>query len=169
MMPTTPRRPRHARAGFTALAVSGLLALTACGSDDDAVRDAVDSVVPEVTLTGDSSPEATTTSEGTSGSDTAVAEYDPSGMTDTQRGVMDMILPFFATAGIEVDAQCFADAVRQLNDADAQKIIDAGPEGDPELGEEGQAIGDQAAACIPDISIPEISIPGFSVPELTAP
>jgi hypothetical protein len=57
-------------------------------------------------------------------------------------------ITYAAEQGIEVDADCFVDAVKGLSDEDAQAILDAGPSGSPEISEEGQAIGSAAALCI---------------------
>jgi hypothetical protein len=51
-------------------------------------------------------------------------------------------------AGIDYDADCINDAAGQLSDEDAEAIVAAGMEGDPDVSDEADAIGDSLADCI---------------------
>lgn len=63
-----------------------------------------------------------------------------------QDKVADMLIDAIRTTddteGITVDEDCVRDKVGELSDDDAKKILDAGPEGEPEgLSEEANGIG----------------------------
>lgn len=50
--------------------------------------------------------------------------------------------------GIELDEDCVRDAVAELSDDDAQKILDAGPDDEPEgLSEEAEGAAEQLTEC----------------------
>jgi hypothetical protein len=50
--------------------------------------------------------------------------------------------------GIEIDEGCIRDKVGELSDADARAILDAGPEGDPDVSDEAELIGESMFDCI---------------------
>ena len=67
----------------------------------------------------------------------------------TQDEVADMMIDAMDEEGLEVDESCMRDATSKLSDDDAQKILDAGPDGDPEgLSDEAEAVASEAVACI---------------------
>lgn len=49
--------------------------------------------------------------------------------------------------GMELDEECVNDLASQLSDEDAEAIVAAGPDGDPEISDEGTAIGVQLMTC----------------------
>ena len=51
-------------------------------------------------------------------------------------------------AGISYDADCINDTAGQLSDDDAEAIVAAGMEGDPDVSDEADAIGDSMTECI---------------------
>lgn len=54
-----------------------------------------------------------------------------------------------ATAsGIELDRRCVDEIMAEMSDADARLILDAGPDGDPAISPEGEALGDEIISCI---------------------
>ena len=58
--------------------------------------------------------------------------------------------------GVTVDEECVRDTVDQLDDDDAQKILDAGPEGDPEgLSTSAEDIGSSILDCV-DIDLSSV-------------
>ncbi len=94
-------------------ATATVLALSACGGDDD----------------------------GGSGVQAQVADM----MIDT----MNEALEAEGVDGVDIDEDCIRDAANELSDDDARKILDAGPDGDPEgLSAEADAAGDALIDCI---------------------
>lgn len=49
---------------------------------------------------------------------------------------------------VDIDEDCIRDKVDELSDADAQAILDAGPEGDPEVSDAADAIGETMFDCV---------------------
>lgn len=58
-----------------------------------------------------------------------------------QSQVADELMKLAEDQGFELDRECVEDNAGDLSDEDAQKIVDAGLEGDVELSEEGDAVG----------------------------
>jgi hypothetical protein len=52
------------------------------------------------------------------------------------------------TAGFDLNEGCVNDIASQLSDDDAQAIVDAGPDGDPDVSTEGSALANQLAGCL---------------------
>ena len=52
-----------------------------------------------------------------------------------------------AAAGVTIDPVCLSKVIAKLSDADAQLIVDAGPEGSPTLSTAGEALSGEAQAC----------------------
>lgn len=103
---------------FGTIAIAAL-ALTACGGDDD----------------------------GGSG--------DGGGGGSAQDEVADMMIDVLNEAselegveGIEIDEDCIRDKVGELSDEDARAIVDAGPEGDPEVSDQAEVIGESMFECV---------------------
>lgn len=65
-----------------------------------------------------------------------------------QGEVADLFVEVAEDEGLELDRDCVDEATAKLSDDDAQKIVDAGPEGNPDISEEGDAIGDEVFSCI---------------------
>jgi hypothetical protein len=51
-------------------------------------------------------------------------------------------------AGFDLNKGCVNDIASQLSDDDAQAIVDAGPDGDPDVSTEGSALANQLASCL---------------------
>jgi hypothetical protein len=50
--------------------------------------------------------------------------------------------------GITIDEGCIRDRAGELSDDDAQKILDAGTDGDPDVSPEAEAVGARLIDCI---------------------
>lgn len=50
--------------------------------------------------------------------------------------------------GVEIDEGCIRDKIDELSDADAQAILDAGPDGEPEVSDEAETIGASMSDCV---------------------
>ena len=68
-----------------------------------------------------------------------------------QDEVADMMIEEMEAEGAELDEDCVRDAAGELSDDDAQKILDAGPDGDPDVSDEAQAAARKLVSCI-DVS-----------------
>lgn len=65
-----------------------------------------------------------------------------------QGEVADLFMDLASDGGIELDRGCVEEAAEGLSDDDAEKIIEAGTEGNPELSPEAEAIGDSMFSCV---------------------
>lgn len=66
-----------------------------------------------------------------------------------QGEVADMMIDELEAEDLDVDESCLRDATSKLSDDDAQKILDAGPDGDAEgLSDEAEAAAAEAIGCI---------------------
>ena len=65
----------------------------------------------------------------------------------SQKDVADLLIKTLDEQEISYDENCIRDKASQLSDDDAKLIADAGPEGDPEVSDEANAIGDQLIDC----------------------
>ena len=87
---------------------------------------------------------------------------------DVQDEVADMMIEMFdqmsELEGIEfgLDDDCVRDRVSELSDADARAILEAGPDGDPEVSPEAETIGESMAECVDlgDIDLGDLDIDG---------
>lgn len=169
------------------LAVGIAFAMSACGSDDKKTES---TTAPAVTSADESTestgaPAATVAApddsvSATENTPTDVTEAtdmteDPGptfvftpgdqipGLSDPQSQVVNMLVQVLDQLGMSeaLDTECIIGVVAQMSDADAQLIVDAGPNGDPTLSPAGQALQDDAEACFDDsaVTIPDISIP----------
>ena len=139
------------------MAVGLLMGAAACGSDDDS-GDAGDTtaatsattMTDESAMTEESSAgsAADDTMATTGGSGVAAPDVDLSGLSEAQAQVATENLAAAEAAGVEIDAECFVAAVKQLSDEDAEKIAAAGPNEDPDISPEGEAAGEDAALCV---------------------
>lgn len=95
-----------------------------------------------------------------------------------QDEVADMVLEQMEDEDVTIDEDCVRDAAGELSDEDAQKILDAGPDGEADdLSSEAQAAGAALVDCIDfdsmldeiDTSIPDITIPDITIPDITMP
>lgn len=51
-------------------------------------------------------------------------------------------------AGVTIDEDCIRDSSQDLSDDDAQKILDAGPDGDPVVSDDADAVAEALLECI---------------------
>ena len=67
---------------------------------------------------------------------------DDDGIGEQQQRVVDLLLSGAGEVGIELDDECVSENVAELSDDDAKAIADAGLEGEADISDEGDAIGD---------------------------
>lgn len=67
---------------------------------------------------------------------------DDDGIGAQQQRVVDLLLTGAGEAGIELDEECVSENVAELSDDDAKAIADAGLEGEADISDEGDAIGE---------------------------
>lgn len=65
-------------------------------------------------------------------------------MLDELRGTMEQE----GLEGVEIDEECVRDAVAKLSDDDAQAIVDAGPDGDPDISVDATEFAASMTSCI---------------------
>jgi LDH2 family malate/lactate/ureidoglycolate dehydrogenase len=71
------------------------------------------------------------------------------GGDDSQGEVADMMIEEMEAEGMEVDEDCVRDAAGQLSDDDAEKIAEAGPDGEPQdLSPEAMAAASALVNCV---------------------
>lgn len=73
---------------------------------------------------------------------------DSSGGGGRQGDVADEMIEVLEREGIEVDEDCVRDIADQLSDEDAEAIADAGVEGDPEVSDAGNELGEKLFDCV---------------------
>lgn len=88
---------------------------------------------------------------------------DGGGLTDDQATAVDQLLESAAADDIDVDRSCVEDLAAGLSDEDAAAIVAAGPDGDPELSADGEALTARLFGCV-DID----SLADSVIDELTA-
>jgi hypothetical protein len=77
----------------------------------------------------------------------AACGSDSDGASGAQAEVADAAIEAAGEEGIALDEECVNDLASQLSDEDAEAIAAAGPDGDPEISDEGAAIGVQLMSC----------------------
>lgn len=68
-----------------------------------------------------------------------------------QDEVVDLMYEALEQEGISADVldrDCMTDLVSELSDDDAEKLIEAGVDGDPDVSAEAEAIGDSMIECL---------------------
>ena len=65
-----------------------------------------------------------------------------------QGEVADMVIDAAADGGLELDSDCVNDTASKLSDDDAEKIVEAGTEGDPDVSPEAEALFDEIFNCV---------------------
>lgn len=70
------------------------------------------------------------------------------GGDSSQDEVADMMIDEMEAEGMDVDEDCVRDAAGELSDDDAQAILDAGPDGDPDVSDDAQAAATQLLGCV---------------------
>ena len=71
-----------------------------------------------------------------------------SGLTEDQQAAVDQLSGVEEDEGIVLDDDCVEETAAQLSDEDAAAIAEAGPDGDPELSAEGQALTLGLMSCV---------------------
>ena len=72
-----------------------------------------------------------------------------SGDGDGPQGeVATMMTETLDEAGITYDEDCIKDKASELSDEDAEAIVAAGVEGDPDVSDEADAIGESLSECV---------------------
>jgi hypothetical protein len=97
------------------------LALAACGGDDDGGGDG-----------------------GGGGGDGSPQDQ----VADMMMEVLDETMTGEEMEGVTVDEDCIRDKIGGLSDDDAQKILDAGPEGDPDVSDGADEISASIVECV---------------------
>jgi hypothetical protein len=70
------------------------------------------------------------------------------GGDSSQDEVADMMIDDMEAEGMDVDEDCVRDAAGELSDDDAQAILDAGPNGSPDVSDDAQAAATQLLGCV---------------------
>lgn len=70
------------------------------------------------------------------------------GASGSQGEVADMLLDSAEAEGMELDRGCVEDVAGKLSNDDAEKIIEAGPNGDAVLSADGEALGEEMFRCV---------------------
>jgi hypothetical protein len=65
-----------------------------------------------------------------------------------QGEVADLFMDLASEEDIELDRDCVEEAAEGLSDDDAEKIVEAGPEGDPDVSPEADAIAAAMFGCV---------------------
>jgi hypothetical protein len=95
----------------------------------------------------------------------AACGSDSGGSSGPQGEAADAAIAAASEEGMTLDEECVNDVASQLSDEDAEAIVAAGPDGDPDVSDEGTAIGAQLLGCadssdIADAFIEEIKASG---------
>jgi hypothetical protein len=77
----------------------------------------------------------------------AACGSDSGGASGAQGDAADAVIAAASEEGIELDEDCVDDLASGLSDEDAEAIAEAGPDGDPDVSEEGTAIGLELMSC----------------------
>ncbi len=70
------------------------------------------------------------------------------GSGSDQDEVADLLIEQAAGEDIELDEDCVRDTAAKLSDDDAAALVEAGVDGDPEISEAGDAIGEEIVNCL---------------------
>ena len=66
----------------------------------------------------------------------------------SQDEVADMVIEDMEAEGMEVDEDCVRDAAGELSDDDAEKILEAGADGEADVSDDAEAAATQLMGCI---------------------
>ena len=78
----------------------------------------------------------------------AACNSDDGGASGVQGEAAQQAIDEAADEGVELDEGCVNDLAKELSDEDAQAIVDAGPDGDSDLSEAGEATTAELFSCI---------------------
>lgn len=70
------------------------------------------------------------------------------GAGGSQGEVADLVIESAAEEGLELDEDCVRETAGKLSDDDADKIVAAGADGDPDVSEEADALGAEMFGCV---------------------
>lgn len=79
----------------------------------------------------------------------------------SQGEVADLFIEVAEGEGLVLDRGCVESAAERLTDDDAQAIVDAGIDGEPDLGEDAQAVGADIIKCVSIDSYIDNIVAGF--------
>ena len=159
---------------FTISLILGLLliplsavAATALISNDDGETDGGDTAVvvvdvPETTVSTTEAPEAETvfvTEPPTATRADLEAACGPEGLelveremdgtiTDLEQAALDSLRQICAEEGLELDKGCVNDVADKLSDEDAEKMVEAGVDGDADISPEAEALAFEMISCL---------------------
>ena len=71
-----------------------------------------------------------------------------SGNSGVQSEAAQQTIDAAKDAGFDLDEACVNDIASQLSNDDAQAVVDAGPNGNPDVSAEGAALASQLASCL---------------------
>jgi hypothetical protein len=123
------------------LVAAGIMFLTACDDDDGDAVDTVDET------TADTSTDTTEDSDGSIGT--------------VQQQAAELAIAAAGVQGLELDEDCVNEIAAELSDEDAQLIVDAGPDGDPALSAEGEALTTQLLTCVDEDALIDLFVAGL--------
>ena len=83
------------------------------------------------------------------------------GNSDAAKEVAKQTVEAAKADGLDLDEGCVADIADSLSDEDAAAIIDAGPDGDPEISPEGEELSLGILACVDNDQLVEQFIQGM--------
>ena len=83
------------------------------------------------------------------------------GNSDAAKEVAKQTVEAAKADGLDLDEGCVADIAASLSDEDAAAIIDAGPDGDPEISPEGEELSLGILACVDNDQLVEQFIQGM--------
>lgn len=70
------------------------------------------------------------------------------GSSDSHTEVVDQLMASADAAGLVLDRSCVEDIAARLSDDDSKRIIEAGPDRQPVLSDEGEALGTEIFGCV---------------------
>lgn len=82
-----------------------------------------------------------------------------------QGEVADLFIEVAEGEGLVLDRGCVESAAERLTDDDAEAIVDAGIDGEPDLGEDAQAVGAEIIKCVSVDSYIDNIVAGFEEDE----
>ena len=91
----------------------------------------------------------------------AACNSDDGGASGVQGEAAQQAIDQAADEGIELDEGCVNDLANDLSDEDAQAIVDAGPDGDADLSETGEATTAELLDCIDPDALVDLFIQGM--------
>ena len=91
----------------------------------------------------------------------AACNSDDGGASGVQGEAAQQAIDQAADEGVELDEGCVNDLAEDLSDEDAQAIVDAGPDGNPDLSDAGQSTTVELLNCIDPDALVDLFIEGM--------